>query len=53
VPRSPWLRLGAVEQFFLARRIEPDGAVSSPPQEDGCVLQAYNAQGQLIGHDRC
>jgi hypothetical protein len=41
------------EQFFLARRIEPDGAAPSSPIGDGCVLQAYNAHGQMVARRRC
>ncbi len=41
------------EQFFLARRIEPDGAAPSSPIDDGCILQAYNAQGQMVARRRC
>jgi hypothetical protein len=49
----PATRAAVHEQFFLARRIEPTAAGASPPLDEGCLLEAYNAQGQPIGNHRC
>jgi hypothetical protein len=41
------------EQFFLARRVEPGGTQPSSPFGDGCLLQAFNAQGRMVANKRC
>jgi hypothetical protein len=41
------------EQFFLARRTEPASTQPPSPLDDGCLLQAFNAQGRMVANKSC
>ncbi|HVQ94744.1 MAG TPA: hypothetical protein VMU51_27150 [Mycobacteriales bacterium] len=49
----PPTEAGVRQQYFLARRIEPDLNGAPSPTGDGCLLEAYDGAGQLVRRRTC